>query len=75
MHVPGAHKEAEIMTNAQAFPTKPLPQLLSEALPTKAEAPAQERVNNEVLSKWKLSKKISTIYGDWPEDLIPPENL
>lgn len=74
--MPGAHSEAEIMTNAQYFSTKPQPQLLSDALATKAEAilPTQERVNNEVSPKWKLHKKITTIYGDWPEDLTPPES-
>lgn len=39
---------------------KAIPQLVNDALPTKAEAP-QERVIKEVLPKWKTSKKISTI--------------
>lgn len=66
------------MTNAHSFPTKAPPPLVSEALPTKAEAilPTQERrVNSELFSKWKARKKITTIYGDWPEEFIPPECL
>ncbi|KAK1399987.1 zinc finger CCCH domain-containing protein 39-like [Heracleum sosnowskyi] len=76
LQVSGAHVDSEIMTNAHSFPTKALPPLATETLPTKAEAipPTQERrVNSELFAKWKVNKKISTIYGDWPEDLIPPE--
>ncbi|KAK1403554.1 Zinc finger CCCH domain-containing protein 39 [Heracleum sosnowskyi] len=74
LQVPGAQTEAEIITDVHPFPKKALLQLVNDALPTKAEA-TQGRVNNEVPPWWKMSNKISRIYGDWLEDLTPPEKL
>ncbi|XP_074369688.1 zinc finger CCCH domain-containing protein 39-like [Apium graveolens] len=49
-------------------------QIKAETLPAIAEA-THERTTDEVLPKWKIPKKITNIYADWLEDLVPPEKL
>lgn len=77
LQLPGGHIEADVTTNIGSIPIKAFPLPVNDAPPTKMEVgvPTQEAVNNKGVSKWKLNRKISSIYGDWPEDFIPPEKL
>lgn len=75
----GYNIETEEMINIGPTKVPLLPE--NDVAPTIMEAPvpANECKENEdktlLSSKWKLNRKITSIYGDWPEDLIPPENL
>lgn len=79
VQVPGGHIEGEEMMDIGSIRTKALPLPVNDVPPRKMEVggPTKEcgENNNKGLSKWKLHRKINCIYGDWPEDLIPPENL
>lgn len=64
---PSDQTKAEIMTDVQSFPKKAIPEVVNDALPTKAEATQERVIIFNDLPKWKRPERISLIYGDWPD--------
>lgn len=54
--------------SAGPIPTKPVAVPIMDSTPSATRAPVKEEREDPDISKWKLGRKINTIYGDWIHD-------
>lgn len=70
--LPGGRPADNEPVTVNAIPVKPVPPPVNEPAPVKVEAGApsgQEGPGKKCFLKWKPTKKINRIYGDWIDDL------
>lgn len=72
--MPTGRVEMDMLTNSGPITPRPfsVQPVDSSSATTLVNASMQEEKEEKKIHKWKLSKKISRIYGDWIDDLVPP---
>lgn len=75
--MPTGRVETEMLTNSGPITARPfsVPLVDSNSAHTLVNASMQEEKEGKKMLKWKLSKKICRIYGDWIDGLVPPHLL
>lgn len=76
---PPSRSEVEATTNFAPTPIKPLAPAVdpspANTVPCVPVKEQQQPEEGKKFLKWKSTKKICTIYGDWIDDLVPPHLL
>lgn len=63
------------MVNVCSIPAVALPVIVNDAAPTGMVIVTPTQEEEKFLTKWKVNRKITRIYGDWLDDHIAPEKL
>ncbi|XP_049353753.1 zinc finger CCCH domain-containing protein 39-like [Solanum verrucosum] len=74
LQMPTGRVEMDMSTNSGPITPRPfsIQPVDSSSANTLVNVSMQEEREEKKIHKWKLSKKISRIYGDWIDDLVPP---